>query len=256
VRTIKKRSPPAELVQWRQQRQAAHNPEALPYNYDAMRRTESVNEAVERGLFQEQGGLCAYTGRRIELLPGPPQSAVFHLEHLKGQKRCRREAGQGILDVGFDTHYQNLVACWPEPNRKEGTPYGAVVKYDWPNFSLDDGDFVSPLRQDCTLRFKFDREGQIERALEGDIPAEQTIKKLALDHAELIALRKAAIQGALSPNNRPLKLSAVEKLRREIDRDERDLDNGGNVKLRAYCFAIRQVLDNEVSKLERLQTQS
>jgi uncharacterized protein (TIGR02646 family) len=242
-------------VQWRQQRQAAHDSEAWPFTYDAMRQTKPVHEAVERSLNEEQGGLCAYTGRRIELLPGTPQKAVFHLEHLKGQTRCRREANQGMEGVGFDTHYQNLVACWPEPNRKKGTPYGAVVKGDWPDTPLDDSDFVSPLRQDCTQRFKFDREGKIDAARQGDIPATRTIEKLALDDTELTALRKAAIRGALSPNNRPLTLSEAQKALAVMCKDEGDLDNGRNVKLRVFCFAIRQVLEEEVRKLERLRIQ-
>lgn len=253
VRTIKKRQAPKALVQWRQQRIAANDPVAYPFDYDGLRQSGNVLFAVEQGLFEEQGGICAYTGRRIHLEAGPPQRAVFHLEHLKGQTRCRAEAAKGLCEAGFDAHYNNLVACWPEPNQKQGTSYGAILKDDWPKNAGEDGEFLSPLRADCTKRFKFDRLGEIEAAKQQDAAAEKTITKLGLGHDELIALRKEAIRGGLNPLNRPLKLHEAEKLRTVMDKDEAALNGGANVQLRPFCFALRPMLDKEISKLKGIQ---
>lgn len=242
MRTIKKRPAPASLITWRQQRIAARGADGFEFTYEAMRRDDSVTKDVEDGLHAEQGALCAYTGRRIQLRAGPVRKVGFHLEHLKPQQHC---------NVGEDADYNNLVACWPEPNSKERTTEGAVLKGNWPS-SAEEHLFVSPLRADCTARFQFSRQSQISAAQKNDPTAEKTIRRLGLDHKELTALRKAAIQGALQPRSRPITLLEVEKLRREMDLDEQELNLGGTIKLRPFCFAIRPQLDREITKLQTI----
>lgn len=251
VRTIKKRPPPASLVTWRQQRIAAHGADGLEFTYEAMRREAAVVADVEDGLHSEQGALCAYTGRRIQLRPGPPREIPprkigFHLEHLKPQEHC---------EEGEDTDYNNLVACWPEPNSQESAPYGAVLKGNWPS-PAEEHLFVSPLRTDCTSRFSFDRRGAISATQTGDAAADETIRRLGLGLKELTALRKAAIQGALNAKGRPISLREADKLRREMDRDEHDLNQGNSIKLTPFCFAIRPQLDKEIVKLTAIRGQS
>jgi uncharacterized protein (TIGR02646 family) len=243
VRTIKKRPVPASLVTWRQQRIAAHGADGFEFTYEAMRRDDTVVKDVEKGLHGEQGAICAYTGRRIQLRAGPPRKVGFHLEHLKPQEHC---------EEGEDTDYNNLVACWPEPNSTESAAFGAVFKANWPSPS-EDHLFVSPLRANCTSRFFFNRQGQIEAAQGTDQAAAETIRQLGLDHKELTALRKAAIQGALHPGGRPITLAEVEKLRREMDQDEEELNRGGMIKLSPFCFAIRPQLEREVTKLQAIR---
>lgn len=240
MRTIRKRPIPASLVTWRQQRSAAHGADGFEFTYAAMRRDDAVVKDVEEGLHSEQGAVCAYTGRRIQLSVGPTGKAGFHLEHLKPQEHCGE---------GEDTDYRNLVACWPEPNSTERAAYGAVFKDNWPSLA-EVPLFVSPLREDCTARFSFNRQGRIEAAREADPAAAETIRRLGLDHKELTALRKAAIQGALQPGGRPITLAEVAKLRRQMDRDEEELNRGGTVKLSPFCFAIRPQLDREITKLQ------
>ncbi|HBJ82486.1 MAG: hypothetical protein Q8M07_06700 [Prosthecobacter sp.] len=243
MRTIKKRPAPASLVTWRQQRIAAHGADGLEFTYEAMRRDDAVVEDVEDALHGEQGALCAYTGRRIQLRAGPPRKVGFHLEHLKPQQHC---------EEGEDTDYNNLVACWPEPNSKESATDGAVLKGNWPS-PAEEHLFVSPLRADCTARFQFGRQGQISAAQRNDPAAEETIRRLGLDHRELTALRKAAILGALQPCGRPITLAEVEKLRREMDQDEQELNLGGTIKLRPFCFAVRPQLESENTKLQAIR---
>ncbi len=242
MRTIKKRPAPATLVTWRQQRIATHGADGFEFIYEAMRRDEAVVEEVEDNLHGEQGAICAYTGRRIQLRAGPPRKVGFHLEHLKPQEHC---------EEGKDTDYNNLVACWPEPNSTESAAYGAVFKGNWPSPS-EELLFVSPLRADCTSRFSFNRQGQIEASQGTDQAAAETIRQLGLDHKELTALRKAAIQGALHPGGRPITLAEVEKLRREMDQDEVELNRGGTIKLSPFCFAIRPQLEREITKLQAI----
>lgn len=243
MRTIKKRPAPASLVTWRQQRIAAHGADGFEFIYEAMRRDEAVVEEVEDNLHGEQGAICAYTGRRIQLRVGPPRKVGFHLEHLKPQEHC---------EEGKDTDYNNLVACWPEPNSTESAAYGAVFKGNWPSPS-EELLVVSPLRADCTSRFSFNRQGQIEASQGTDQAAAETIRQLSLDHKELTTLRKAAIQGALYPGGRPIALAEVEKLRREMDHDEEELNRGGTIKLIPFCFAIRSQLEREITKLQAIR---
>lgn len=242
MRTIKKRPPPNELVEWRQARNAAADDATWPFNYDAMRRAPAVIAAVNHRLFEEQGGICAYTGIRLTFLgDGEPW---FHIEHLKAQDHCER---------GEDTDHGNMVACWPEPNRKIGVEYGAVKKGKWP-LPADVAKFVSPLREDCSVRFAYKRKGEIEAVRADDAAAVDTIKELGLDHKELRALRREAIRGALEPKRRQwLKLAEARKIKAEMERAEAELNSGGNVSLRAFCFVINPVIDREFRKLEGIR---
>lgn len=203
-----------------------------------MRRDSATIHAVEESLLREQGGICAYTGRRISI-----RKCSFHIEHLKPQKHCGE---------GDDCDYENIVACWPEPNSKNAAPYGAVLKGSWPSPD-EENLFVSPLRSDCTARFKFSRQGEISAAQNDDTPAKTTIDKLGLGHKELTDLRKEAIRGALKPQGRPISRSEVEKLKKEMDRDEAELDAGQSVTLSTFCFAIRPQLDREYIKLSAIR---
>ena len=118
VRTIKKRRAPNALVEWRARRLAKNRPEGMECTYEEMRKEPAVREAVEEGLFQEQGGLCAYTGTGLAMR-ARTEGVNFHIEHLIPQTHC---------DPGEDTAYDNLVACWPRPNCGFEPTYGARKK--------------------------------------------------------------------------------------------------------------------------------
>src|SRR5437867_4476193 len=104
MRRIKKRAEPAELTQWRAAHQAAPLGGGINYNYDALRQSPAVVDALVNAMLSEQGRLCAYTGRRID-------ESSAHVEHLIPQSRCER---------GQDVEYTNMVACWPQPNGPAG----------------------------------------------------------------------------------------------------------------------------------------
>ena len=244
VRTIKKRSPPASLTEWRALRLAANRSEGMECTYQEMRRHQGVLEAVEAALVAEQGGLCAYTGQRIAIVP--PDSATgdplsdFHIEHLTPQAHCA---------YGQDADYSNIVACWPRPNCGFEPAYGARKKGSWPS-TAEQSLFVSPLRADCSERFAFNRRGEIKPAKAGDTAAEETIRRLGLEDHTLTALRRAAIQGYLG--FRPISLAQARRLANHLLSESDMVNRGALVRLTPYCFAIEQALEQEIRKLEAI----
>ncbi|MCC6552754.1 MAG: TIGR02646 family protein [Polyangiaceae bacterium] len=208
--------------------------------YDEMRRDRPALEAVEDGLFQEQGGLCAYTGLQIRLETGAPRKVDFHLEHVIPQEHCT---------YGQDADYNNLVACWPRPNCGFEPSFGARKKGSWPS-PTEQHLFVSPLDSSCAARFAFNRRGEISPAHESDEAANETIKKLGLGDKQLTELRRKAIQGALEPPSGKIKLKDARRLLRGIEEDSARLDRGETIRLRAFSFVIRQALAREIKKLE------
>ncbi len=238
MRTIKKRRAPNALLRWRDPRLAQSRSEGMECTYEEMRKEPAVLKAVEEGLFQEQGGLCAYTGTKLEM-EARVGGVDFHLEHLIPQTHC---------GYGQDAAYDNLVACWPRPNCEFEPMYGARKKGDWPS-PAERHLFISPLDLSCSARFSFNRRGEISAAT-GDKAAETTIEKLGLQDPTLTALRANAIRGVLAPSTRQIKLNQARKLLSVMEADAAKLDRGESVRLQPYCFAIQQALVREIRKLE------
>jgi uncharacterized protein (TIGR02646 family) len=250
VRTIRKRVAPNSLTQWRAPRLAANRSEGLECTYEEMRRSSAVLEAIEDNLLAEQGGICAYTGHRIRMMPayaaaGGPRTADFHIEHLTPQVHCAY--GQGA-------DYSNLVACWPRPNCGFEPAYGAKRKGSWPS-PEEQALFVSPLRADCSARFKFNHLGEIRAAQDDDAAANRTIDRLGLNDSTLTDLRRQAIRGALNPPTRPIRLNEARKLLRGMERDSDDVNQGVFIQLQQFCFAIQPALEREIRKLEAIRNQ-
>lgn len=247
MRTIRKRAVPNALTQWRNPRLTIHRSPGMDCTYQEMRRESSVLEAVEDGLFHEQGEICAYTGHRIRLMPGAAdvsdQRIVdFHIEHLTPQAHCT---------YGQDADYTNMVACWPRPNCGFEPAYGARKKGAWPSLS-EQAQFVSPLHPDCTARFAFGRRGEMSAVRQDDSAAQETIARLGLNHATLVDLRRAAIRGALAPGGQPIKLAAARKLLQRLIRDMDDINRDLLVQLAPFCFALVSPLEREIRKLEAI----
>lgn len=140
---------------------------------------------------------------------------------------------------GEDTDYGNLVACHP----KEGhCAFGVQAKGSWPS-PEDNSFFLSPLRPDIEERFRFRRNGTIEAANEGDLAAEQTIRRLKLDGAELVGWRREFLAGAI-----PKEPRERARLLRQLEASESKLNAREDVMLREYSFALRQILTREVQK--------
>lgn len=238
---------------------AQSDQELYPFDYNAMRRSKHVLRKVEDGLLAEQGQICAYAGRRITR-QGKPGQAGFHIEHLKPQARC---------GLGEDCDYENMVACWPEPNQTHGKEYGAVKKDNWPAAG-EDHLFVSPLHADCSGRFCFVEQEDpqvpgeeskwsnwMKPATAGDGAAEATIHHLNLNHRELRTLRSAAVSEALiGPDGTAWSLSELRNISTGYAQAESDLDAGNEIQLDAFCFAIRQALSFHTQQREASSAQT
>lgn len=246
MRTISKREEPERLRQWRSQHQADAGGAGINYGYDALRQNRIVTGEVLRQLVAEQGGLCAYTGARITV-------ATCHIEHLKPQAHCER---------GDDVAYTNLVACWPSPNCGYQESFGAHAKGAWPS-AAEQHLFVSPLSEGSEARFKFDRHGEISAAAPEDVAAATTIARLNLDEQgeqkrarprRLTAWRREAIAGVLG-RSMALPLKDARRRLQAMERQEQALNDGGNVTLAPFCFAVRQALLHHVKRVEALRAQ-
>ena len=264
MRTIVKRGQPVALATWRNERLRNHElpadqrKEGVECDYDALRSSAEVLAAVENQLYEEQGGLCAYTGIKLVLTTADPSTGTerhvgFHLEHLKAQKHCKE--GPTAL-YGQDADYENLVACWPPPNRKSQEQYGAHPKGDWPDPDPDLDQvrlFVSPLARGCEARFKYDHRGEVTAADPADMAVTTTINKLVLNHKDLVALRKAAIKSFLAPRNEYLGGTQARRLLDELRQASQDLNRGQPVMLLPFCFAIEPALERHIRKQEGSQ---
>lgn len=178
MKKIAKSEPPEGLKQWK--RNNAQSPQNLYYGL-----AEFPHDEVLKALLKEQGNICAYTLKRI-------CSTSAHVEHLKPQTICKEEDRQRELSnqpvLREDIAWNNIVACFPEPQVPAAPEYGAVKKGGW----WDEAKFVSPLLQECEQRFRFSADGKIAPADGDDQAAAETIKKIGLDNAKLDELRRAA----------------------------------------------------------------
>ncbi|MCX6899183.1 MAG: TIGR02646 family protein [Verrucomicrobia bacterium] len=234
MRKIEKREEPAELREWRAAHQADPAGGGINYGYDTLRQSPDVVGPLLESLLAEQGGLCAYTGRKID-------SGSAHVEHLLPQAYCER---------GQDVAYDNMMACWPQPNGPSGQ-YGAHAKGSWPS-RAEVAMFVSPLSNGCEARFVFNQRGEITPANPADHAAARTIEKLKLDHKLLTALRGREIESVLG-TMRSLSLKEARKRLRSIRDAEAALNGGANVQLDPYCFALKQALARFIKAGERIQ---
>ena len=180
-------------------------------------------------LLEEQGWLCAYTGRSID-------RDTSHIEHLKPREAC------GEWE---DVEYKNVVACFPANGGDTSYGYGAPTKKSW----WDERRFVSPLSDDCERRFRFVWSGHIHPNPDNHEAAIATIEKIGLDTGSLCSLRKKAIDGFFGfgtrTRNRAL---SIEQARTLLDRINRP-DNDG--RLAEFSFAIQQLLPKYIANLDR-----
>lgn len=220
MQRIEKRPEPAELTQWRNEFRNDPN-----FGYDLLC-GKDAHDAVLGALLAEQGGICAYTGKKIRAQNGD-KPATAHVEHLFPQKHC--SAAESVA-------YDNLVACFPGPNAP-AVSFGATFKKSWPA-----GDerklFVSPLTAGCEDRFKFNQRGEITTARVVDQPAKETIRRLGLDSVELTRLREAAVKPLLS-------MQSGKQIRSRLNAIERESGTYSE-----FRFVLRQVLARRLKQIE------
>lgn len=226
MRTITKRAEPPKFTAWK----AANR--ALPtYCYGSL--DADLREAIRGSLVAEQRGLCAYTGRRIDI-------RSCHIEHLQPQAHCVR---------GEDVDYRNLVAGVPAPNMPQ-LPYGAHKKGDWPSIA-DRHLFISPLFVGCGARFAFRLNGLVEARNAGDLAAVETIQHLELNNAALVQLRKAAINATLEVRGRGPASIDVSDARRRLRSLMQAEQQGGLAE--PFSFVLVQALEKQIRRIGNIR---
>ena len=186
---------------------------------------------VLAAMIAEQGGLCAYTMRRID-------NNSSHVEHIKPQSRCREDL------FGSDLDYTNLVACFPRHGMKAQYRYGAQHKDNW--WDNDGAEFVSPLQPVCELVFRFNLDGEIE-AIDNRTEARTTIAVLGLDHRSLTEDRKRVIEEFIYGPTRddPMSSAATRRARDAI------CNRDGNGHFYEFSVVLRAALKEHLNALTK-----
>lgn len=205
MRRINKGDAPRSLERWRKENAD------LNCRYDDV--PSELRAEMKERLLREQGWLCAYTGMRVT-------EGSSHIEHLKPRHVCRSE---GSTD---DIAWTNMVAALPG-DREPRAEYGAHAKDAWHDPAL----FVSPLSAGCEQRFSFKlASGEIGASNPDDGAAQETIRRLRLDHRSLTERRRGVIQTMVWD----LSDRQAERLIESIDQP----DSEG--RLSEFCFAVKQ----------------
>ena len=226
MRHIQKKNEPQSLTQWRAVHQNDPN-----FGYSLIE--VNLRGEIRRALVAEQGGLCAYTGRRID-------ESSCHIEHPKPQVHCMN---------GEDASFANMLACVPAPN-VPGLPYGAHKKGAWPD-ATEEVLFVSPLRPGCEERFSFTLHGEIRASSLTDAAATRTIDRLGLNHALMQQFRKAAIEATLEIRGRGQASLDLHRARVRLSSLRAAEQNHGS--LEPFCFVLKQALQKHIARVEAIR---
>lgn len=226
MRHIQKNNEPRSLSQWRAAYQNDPN-----FGYGLI--DTNLRGKLRQALVAEQGGLCAYTGRRID-------AASCHVEHPKPQAHCVN---------GEDVAFANMLACVPAPNTPR-LPYGAHKKDSWPD-ATEEALFVSPLRPGCEVRFAFTLKGEIGASSPTDAAAKKTIEQLGLDHQLMRQFRKAAIEATLEVRGRGLASLDLRRARARLQSLDAAEKNSG--PLEPFCFVLKQAIRKHISRIEAIR---
>lgn len=236
MRFIDQNTPPPELAVW-----FANETILDQRHYDGSLPTE-VKTAIRDKRVKDQGYLCAYTMRRIQVINvGGQLKFDAHIEHVVTRTSSKQ---RGELDETVD--YRNLVAC---VNRTANLPYGASVRGD----TIEELP-VHPFQPSCSERFRFHIDGKISGV---DAAANQTIVILRLDHSRLSSLRQSkiaerglGISRSKTPGVRRLEkpkvsVASARRLAAEV------LQWDASDRLPEFCVAISQAALEHAERVEK-----
>lgn len=228
MRALSEVTPPIRFKQWMK---ANKNVSGL--NYSVL--SGAPKNDLKNALLQNQGFLCAYTELRLDA------EQDCHIEHLVPQAQAPQ----------WDLKPSNLLACFPADGGNVRMGYGAPVKGG--TFITLGQDFLSPYTGITSQTFSFDSEGHMV----GNHPAAQeTIKRLQLNHPSLKELRQRAIQvHGLSlrkrnirsriPQAKPLSASQARALAQRLALPN---DKGQH---EPFCTALAQVAEQYAQQEEQ-----
>ncbi|WP_210521329.1 hypothetical protein [Hymenobacter terricola] len=179
-------------------------------------------------LIDEQFGLCAYTGSRIE------NGANALTEHIYPRAWTEKELGSDYgKKADKDLDYQNMLAALNAKSSKDET-YGAHAKDD----DYDEQLFVSPLDIVCESAFIYEENGKIAWH---DGKGEYTVNLLKLWHPTLIKERAGAIKAYFpNPEDEDFPFPSLE----EIKTIAKTIMNPVDGRLAPFCFVIKAVAES------------
>ena len=229
MKRIVKNAAPSSLTTW------LHDQNGLNCSFKRDM-TTALKDEVKQSLLDEQGYLCCYTGKRIEM-------ETSHIEHLKPQTLSLR---YGDHD---DVNYQNMLAAYPkqliEKDKETGKSKGVNCEFG-AQIRGDKELLVTPLQENCEQKFSFDEFGDIFPAHENDDAAKTTIEVLKLQHKDLIAGRKAVIDGILLAD-----YLTEAQVRTAA---ERAMERDGENRFKQFCFVLKIACDLRLKKFRKERT--
>ena len=166
MKRVLKGTEPASFTDWK----SSANDEWAP-TYPTLQNPQK--RELHEALLQEQGSLCCYCGREIE-------AATSHIEHFRPQEQFEALA----LD------YENLLASCLRETRPGNPLHCGHRKGNW----LEEALHISPMDEQCELRFRYLQNGEIQPTDSEDLPAAKMIEILALDIAYLNNRRRDTIR--------------------------------------------------------------
>ena len=229
MKFIRKREEPSEYLRWKQQKSEDWQP-----NWENLRDGKDGSglkpkSSLKKSLMEEQGYLCCYCGRRIDL-------SSSHIEHLKP----RHSYPKLSLD------YSNLLASCPgysEEEALEHFQHGKLpqehcghLKGSW----YDEKLMVSPLEERCEISFRYTAFGEIlaGSSLECKEASLETIKRLGLNASSLQRARRTVLEEIISFVD---ELSDEELLNLAQDLDKPD-DEGKYVRFYSAIVYVLKAL--------------
>jgi uncharacterized protein (TIGR02646 family) len=186
MRYIQKGQEPQSFANWKAQEDDNWKP-----TYADLR--GQIKSDIHDSLLKEQGYTCCYCGMRIA-------KNISHIEHLQPQNEKAPEIPKDnalaidyanlLVSCGFsenskmsDQNYKNVLHCLHHCGCKRG------------NESLA----VTPLQTDCAEFFRYTGAGEMRPMADSDKKqaAFEAIQTLNLNHGNLMAARREAIDGVL-----------------------------------------------------------
>lgn len=213
--SVSKTTSPEDYSQW------CNTQLALGVNYNYPSLPSDIKECLLGLLVLEQGQLCGYTMKRIDINSS-------HVEHVIPQNICRER------ELGLDLDYFNFLACYPQNGIL--CRFGAVEKGGW--WGDTDEDFISGLTEGCELKFLFQSNGEVSGVRGEQSPSATTIRVLNLNNATLVEDRRNAIDQFLYGEDgmTPLEFDAANNAIESI------LERNSSGQLPEFCLAIHDCL--------------
>jgi uncharacterized protein (TIGR02646 family) len=172
MKHVDKGPEPQSFVEWKL---GENNPDWNPAYADLQNPEKRV---VHTALTNEQGYVCCYCGRRIEV-------TTSHIEHFRPQHLFAAEA----------LVYCNLLAsCVRDSGAKEVKEFPAQCGHA-KGGQYDEARVISPLEPDCESRFAYGLNGEILIASSCDERAAWMSDTLNLDNRLMRSLRRQVLAG-------------------------------------------------------------